>query len=199
MLKETLTSDFKNMQKSEIEDCVHHLFLLYKQMIDEERQLESLEKILKKEDRIIAYAYGAYISNQIARIGKEKEVLIEWESLQELKQLKSDERKRKLKKYAFANKDMFIKQIIEESKNNSKYKMGWTIDRNGRFLLNVNVTNYMQYPLKERKKKGFPEEIIISVHVLDPRLSKKLTELEKYPKKGSRPIAIFNPCDLGGR
>lgn len=200
-LKESLKNDFNKMQKTEIEACICSLFLTYEQLSSskKESQLENLQKILGKEEVLIAYAYGAYISNQMARLFKDKDFSIKWRNMNQLKTLKNKERKRELRKYAFANKDMFIKQILEESKRNSKYKIGWEMDEGGMHILNINVTNYKQYPFKERRKRGFPEDIIISVHVLDPRLSKVLTKLEKYPQRGSKPEKIFKTCNFEGR
>lgn len=200
VLEENLKNDFSKMQKSEIEDCVNRLFFLYQQIIGKEgSSSENVTQILKKENTIVSYAYGAYLSNKIAHMVEEKDIVISWENLKELKNLSEGQRKMELQKYAFANKNMFVSQVIQQSKNNSKYKIGWATDRDGRHLLNINVTNYMQYPFQERKKRKFPKDVIISVHVLDPRLSKGLIKLKNYPVRGSKPTEIFKYCNFEGR
>jgi len=191
-LKETLKKDFNKMQKTEIEGCIYNLFLTYEQMNSSKKkiQLENLQKRLEREEVLIAYAYGAYISNRMAHLFKDKDFSIKVKNLNQIKTLGNGKGKRELRQCAFANKNMFIKQILEKSKQNSKYRMGWAMDEDGVHILNINVTNY------KRKKKGFPKDIVISVHVLDPRLSKVLTSLEKYPRRGSKPDKVFGKYDV---
>lgn len=201
ILVRILKSDFDQMNKEEIEEKVNELFLAYKQFLGKNSEdqssgilLESLEKVLHKEDVIVSYAYGAYISNRIAHDILEKKNPITEQKILIHEDLKFIERRKQLRKYAFASKDMFIQFIIEQAKQSPEYEVCRRIDEQGKAVLEVNLTNYYA------REHSFKSDVVISMHIAESYLSHALKTLQKGKVVGNKKIdEILNRYDLEDR
>lgn len=166
---------------------------------------DSIKDFLEKEDLLISYIYGGYISSKIAHACYQTSFYSE-----ELKEkiysgpgyfkfwpqsLNTPEIKKELKKYAFSLKNMFIKKVIDEGKK-KKYSdaVTYSKDTNGKPVLSVNVKyiydndgNVINY------REEFEEASagIISVHVIDKELMDAIQSLQEVNIEHS-----MNPQDI---
>ncbi len=212
-----LQYDFEGIKKEKLMEIVNELYGYYRQIVEdqcderdkrrfrnnmvlglnetetknEEDRLkrDNITCLMKDEEEVISYVYGAYIANRIAH------------------QFKTNTRRRKMDlnqgnriaKKSYALKSLFTKYIIDGLKETSRYEFGWGKDeKTGHIALSINITPYSNKKLYEYHKRTDRnvDNIYISIHIIDPELTNAIRDLpENILIKGNKPTEILNQAD----